>query len=326
MADDVTRQFDVIIVNYKAYRELSICLEGLITLEGRLIRKIIVVDNESDPVTVSRLKAQFKGIDLLPIRTNLGFARGVNLGLKQSKARYILILNPDTRPKTPFLHKAQSLFASCPDVAVIGPRIEDKDGGLQGSGRLDPGLHTAFFGRTSAITRLFPRNPLTRRNVLLEDTEQAPISVDWVSGACMLVRRDAIEEVGLMDERFFMYWEDCDWCRRLRMKGWKVIYHPGMGSIIHRVGKSSRKRPLFSLYHFHRSAILLYAKYDKSPLRMGTLVAIIGGIIRFGVLGMLHTSSSFTKSMLHVTQIDLGTKWSSCSKKTIKGSFRDSIH
>jgi glycosyltransferase involved in cell wall biosynthesis len=91
--------------------------------------------------------------------------------------------------------------------------------------------------------------------------------VDWVSGACMLVRKEAIEETGLMDEKFFMYWEDADWCKRMRDNGWKIIYYP-QASIYHHIGKSSNKRPFPSIYHFHRSSYLLHEKYTNFPLSL----------------------------------------------------------
>jgi GT2 family glycosyltransferase len=93
------------------------------------------------------------------------------------------------------------------------------------------------------------------------------MEVDWVSGACMVIRRKAIKDVGLLDERFFMYWEDADWCRRMWEKGWKVVYFP-QAAIYHHVGKSSDSRPLRSIYHFHKSAYRLHEKYTKFPLSL----------------------------------------------------------
>jgi len=132
---------------------------------------------------------------------------------------------------------------------------------------------------------LFPNSRLVKRDVVLDHHSDTPKEVHWVSGACMMVRRGAIDNVGAMDERFFIYWEDCDWCKRFRQKGYRVVYAPGIGTVVHACGEASSKRSIFSLFHFHRSAFLLYAKYDNSPTRIGTLLAFVGCSLRFLLFG-----------------------------------------
>ncbi|OCC14638.1 Glycosyl transferase, family 2 [Dissulfuribacter thermophilus] len=324
-----TAGFDVIIVNYKAYESLYRALESLLRHEQNLIKNIFVIDNEADSQSISALMERLpqearahSKIHFLPQQENLGFSKAVNLGISHSSSEFLMLLNPDAYVKNPFLKDAASIFDRYPDVAVIGPRILDENGALQGSARWDPRLITAFFGRTGPLTKLFPRSRFVKKDVILDPQEfhsfnsklktqnsklpklhsfnsklktqnstlpnKEPVIVDWVSGACMLIRSQAIKEVGPMDERFFIYWEDCDWCKRFRNSGWRVVYVPSLGDVVHEVGGSSTKRPLFSMYHFHRSAFLLYAKYDTSVMKIGTATAFLGGILRFFVMSFVR--------------------------------------
>ncbi|MFP4347730.1 MAG: glycosyltransferase family 2 protein, partial [Desulfococcaceae bacterium] len=148
------------------------------------------------------------------------------------------------------------------------------DGGIQNSARSFPTPWTTFFGRSSWLSRRFPNNPITRRNLVNKRSDgNSPMEVDWVSGACMVVRRKAIEAVGPMDERFFMYWEDADWCRRMWDHGWRVVYYP-KACIYHYGGKSSDQNRYRSAVEFHKSAYRLYSKYATSSL--GKPFALIG--------------------------------------------------
>jgi len=150
-----------------------------------------------------------------------------------------------------------------PACAIVGPRILDPDGGVQGSARGDPDMLTGLFGRTGALRALMPFLPVARRNVLVEDAARSGASsvvVDWLSGACLLVRRDAFLAAGGFDERFFMYWEDADLCRRLRGQGFTIRYVPG-ASAVHQVGRSSQTARRSSIRAFHRSAYLYYSTH-----------------------------------------------------------------
>jgi len=176
-----------------------------------------------------------------------------------------LILNPDTIVHERFFEFALKYMNHHPDVGILGPKILETDGAVQGSARAFPNLLTALFGRTSMLSRAFPNNPITRENILTGRSDGVtPMEVDWVSGACMLVRRQAIQDVGFLDARFFMYWEDADWCRRMWQNKWKVIYFPSI-AITHYVGVSSEKNPLRSIVEFHRSIYYLFKKYADKP-------------------------------------------------------------
>jgi GT2 family glycosyltransferase len=207
----------------------------------------------------------------------MGFARAVNEALKRSGAPFILILNPDTYMHPGFLKPVLDFLGDNQDVGVIGPKILNPDGSVQGSARAHPTPLTAFFGRASVMSKWFPKNPITTRNLCSSRSDSVtPMDVDWVSGACMVVRREAVNKVGLLDERFFMYWEDADWCRRMWEKGWRVVYFPG-SSIVHFVGGSSERLRVRSIYEFHKSVYRLFQKYNThfsgllNPLVIGGL-------------------------------------------------------
>jgi GT2 family glycosyltransferase len=149
-----------------------------------------------------------------------------------------------------------------PACAIAGPRILDPDGSVQGSARGDPDMLTGLFGRTGPLRRLLPSLGPSTRNVVTDraDASSPGVVVDWLSGACMLVRRAAFDAVGGFDERYFMYWEDADLCRRLRARGLHVRYVP-RAVAVHRVGQSSRTARESSIRAFHASAYLYYVTY-----------------------------------------------------------------
>ncbi|OPL16195.1 MAG: hypothetical protein AVO38_09015 [delta proteobacterium ML8_D] len=277
--------FDVIIVNYNCYEALSICLSGLEKWEPGKINTIYVVDNSRKPLSNGVLR-RFPKVIWLANSKNVGFAAAVNHALAKASAPYVCLLNPDAVISGPLWGPLEEWLKKNAQVGIVGPKILDADGSVQGSARAFPSLSTAFFGRTSLISRLWPDNPFTRKNILSDPSLSKPISVDWVSGACMIVNRSAVKDVGTLDQRFFLYWEDCDWCTRFRCAGWKVIYHPGIGPVIHHAGQASKNARWLALYHFHRSAVLLYWKYDRTPARIGSLIALAGATLRFAAMGL----------------------------------------
>ena len=226
-------------------------------------------------------KTLFPDVRLIKNDSNLGFARAVNRSLVQGSAPYILILNPDTIVAPGFFEPLLEYMSAHGDVGVIGPRILDTDRTVQGSARAFPTLLTALFGRRSILTRFFPDNPITRENILTSRSDgSTPMAVDWVSGACMLVRRETVAHVGPMDARFFMYWEDADWCRRMWQNGWKVVYFP-KSSVVHFAGVSSNKNIFRSVLEFHKSIYRLFEKHARSPHSFLRPVIFWGLIYRF---------------------------------------------
>jgi len=159
--------------------------------------------------------------------------------------------------------------------------IFDVDGAIQGSARAFPNPLTALFGRKSILSKIFPNNPITRENILTARSDGVtPMEVDWVSGACMLVRREAVNHVGPLDDKFFMYWEDADWCRRMWRKGWKVVYFP-RSSVMHYVGVSSETNIFRSVLEFHKSIYRLFNKHANVPYSLLKPLVFWGVTYRF---------------------------------------------
>jgi GT2 family glycosyltransferase len=291
-----TPLIDLVIVNYRSYDELSRCLASLQAAREALAG-VTVIDHESDLQAAAGISARFPWVRLVERSTNEGFATGVNLGVSGSDSPYILLLNPDCVVEPAALAPLVAYAEARPEAAVIGPRILNSDGTVQGSARRFPNLSTLVAGRSSWLTRRFPRNPLSRWNLPALDDVRAPLEVDWVSGACMLVRRSAFEQVGGMDERFFLYWEDADLCRRLGQRGWRTVYYPG-ATIVHAGGRSSIHAYRESLAAFHESAFVLFRKHAGWPARLLAPVVYLTLQLRLRAL-LLHHRGRLASSRRH---------------------------
>jgi len=256
----------IVIVNYESYAELRACLTSL-TADADAGHEIVVVDHVSRDSAADALSQDFPFVRLLRVRGNDGFAAGVNRGARGAQTPFLLLLNPDSIVDRGLVDRLCDWMREHTDVGVVGPRLLNADGSVQGSARRFPDFTTALAGRSSWLTRVLPGNPLSRRNLpALEAVPGRPMDVDWISGACMMIRRAAFEQVAGMDEGFFLYWEDADFCRRLKQAGWRTVYLPDVTSM-HIGGRSSMHAADPSLVAFHRSAYRLFCKHASAPAR-----------------------------------------------------------
>jgi GT2 family glycosyltransferase/glycosyltransferase involved in cell wall biosynthesis len=266
---------DIVIVNFNSTDFLLKCLESVYEALGDYPATVRIQDNASSD-RIHRITERFPAVILTRNERNIGFASAVNQGLQQSTSPYVILLNPDSYVLKDFFCNILSFMERNPQIGIAGPRILDRDGSVQGSARAFPTALTSLFGRASLLTRLFPNNPITSANLLTRHCDGVnPMEVDWVSGACMIVRKKAIDAVGVFDERFFMYWEDADWCRRMRDSGWQVVYFP-QASVVHYVGGSSNQLVFKSQVAFHKSAYLLFEKHNPSVPLFIKFVVMIG--------------------------------------------------
>jgi len=271
---------DVIIVNYNSTHQLFRCLESFDGERGSEGTRVIVHDN-SPGDGIGFVQAKFPKIKIRHNGVNLGFAAAINKALEESEAPYVTLLNPDTIVLEGFFQTVLSYMENHREVGVAGPAILNPDGSIQGSARSFPNALTGLFGRGSILTKLHPKNRLSQANILTDRSNGgSPIEVDWVSGACMVARREAIDQVGPLDERFFLYWEDADWCRRMHQKGWKVIYFPEP-RVVHYVGGSSSTRIFRSMLDFHVSAYKLFCKYSNNWARLASSLVACALASRF---------------------------------------------
>jgi GT2 family glycosyltransferase len=280
----------VVIVNYRAYTELAACLDSLGShMDDGL--EVVVVDHETNPPAAEGVRRRFPWIHLVGVDSNPGFAAGVNRGAATTSGRYLLLLNPDCVVHRDVARPLAAWLDAHPQAAACGAVIREVDGSVQPSARRFPGVTTGFAGRTSWLSRVWPRNPWTRRNLLAREPPPEPIYVDWVSGACMMVRRSAFDAIGGMDEHFFLYWEDADLCVRLKQAGWSTAYIPVEG-VTHLTGRSSAHVPRDSTVAFHRSAYRYFRKHAKPLPRL--LAPIVYAALRVRLLVklvQLHLSS-----------------------------------
>ena len=269
----------IVIVNWNAGRRLDDCLDALFASEWVGTLEVMLVDNASTDGSQVRAVERHPSIKLLQNAENRGFACGANQALERVVGDLILLLNPDTVLNPCALPLLVDFMRQNPDAAVVAPRLLNPDGTVQGSARRDPSPWTGLFGRDAPLTRLFPNNPVTRRELpSLAHVGDAPLEVDWVSGACLLVRRVAYERIGGLDERFFLFWEDADWCRRLRKAAWKVYYLPAAVGT-HDVGVSCAQRPFRSALDFHRSAYRFYRKHCLTSPFHPMIPPLVGGLL-----------------------------------------------
>jgi GT2 family glycosyltransferase len=278
----------VVIVNYQSYDELHGCLSSIERACGSV--SVVVVDHASRRDAADRLSQGFPNVQLRRVASNDGFAAGVNNGARATSSQFILLINPDCVLEPEAACRLADWLERNPDVAVAGPRIRNADGTVQPSARRFPDLTTAVAGRSSWLTRVLPGNPISRRNLPARDPADAtPLEVDWVSGACMCVRRDAFDAVGGLDEGFFLYWEDADFCRRLKHAGWRTMYVPTAGAV-HVGGRSSRHAADAALEAFHQSALRLYRKHAGPAGRLLTPFVYAGLKVRLAFMKRLVRS------------------------------------
>ena len=253
----------VVIVNFNGGAlVIDSARRALAAAQGRAW-DVIAVDNASTDGSADALAA-VRGLDLLRHARNVGFGAACNAGAARSRSPWVLFLNPDCGLEPEVVPALLSTAVGDPACVALGPRILDPDGATQGSARGDPSMLAGVLGRTGALTRVLPGLQKVARQVVWPEALPpggTSIAVDWLSGACLLVRRDAFEAVGGFDPAFFLYWEDADLCRRLRARGGTIRYVPGV-SVRHVVGQSSRHAPEASLRAFHESAYRYYTRWN----------------------------------------------------------------
>jgi len=221
--------------------------------------EIIVVDNASTDGSVTMLREEFPLIQVIANQENVGFTRGNNQALRASQGRYVLLLNPDTEVVGNALPTMVDYMERHPQIGALGPQLCHPNGSIQSSRRRFPSLATAFLEST-ILQQWFPHNRVLDRYYINDQPDDAVQQVDWVVGACILLRREAIEEVGLLDESVFMYSDELDWCRRAKSAGWRVVYLP-TAQVIHYEGQSSEQAVPARHIHFQTAKIHYFRQH-----------------------------------------------------------------
>jgi hypothetical protein len=282
----------VVIVNHNVGRVLIDCLESTLSQAS----EVVLVDNASDP---DRFEPLIAGLESHPrlqvIRSaeNRGFAVGCNLGAEVSTQPLVLFLNPDCVLGAGSLARLCAAIQDHPLAGMAGGRLTYPDGGEQGGGRRAVPTPWRSFVRAFGLARLSSRWPKLFDDFHLhhQPLPPAPIPVEAISGACMLVKREAINDFGLMDEGYFLHCEDLDLCMRARAHDWQILFVPD-APIVHHKGGCSRQRPVFVEWHKHRGMVRFYRKHFRHNYPAGLMELVILGVwLRFAIIAAQKQAS-----------------------------------
>jgi GT2 family glycosyltransferase len=249
----------IIVVNWNTVALLRACLRSIDVHANNIDYEVIVVDNGSSDGSQEAVAADFPNAHLICNAENLGFARACNQGLRLAAGRYLFLLNSDTEVLGSALSTMVSFLDDHPNVGIVGASMRAADGTRQFSCSLAP-LSSWRMLSEHALNTLCPENTVTKRNRVLSWTYDVPFEVDWVSGGALMIRRLTMVQVGLLDESFFMYTEDADWCFRAKKTGWKVFHLPD-AAIYHRIGGSKPDQPQFSADLIRKGRIRFQRKH-----------------------------------------------------------------
>lgn len=276
----------IIMVNYRTYHFTRKALESIIIKNHPFNFKIYLVDNASGDGSLEKLEADFSEeinqglIKIIPSQENKGFAYANNLALKEINSRYVLLLNSDTEIKENCLAECLHYLENHTDVGALGCRVLLDDGSLDKACRRSFPTPMVSFYRMSNLSLLFPNSKRFNQYNLGYLDEKGTYEVDSLSGAFMMLRSKTISEVGYLDEEFFMYGEDIDWCYRIKAQGWKVVYYGKSEILHHKGGSGSRKQKSKLIYEFYRAMYIFYEKHYRD-----NYLAVVNAMVYMAIGG-----------------------------------------
>ncbi|HNY26383.1 MAG TPA: glycosyltransferase family 2 protein [Candidatus Sumerlaeota bacterium] len=286
-------QISVVIVNWNARDHLQRCLVSIEETRGALVVETIVVDNGSVDGSLEMLSQCFPHVQVVATGQNLGFARGNNVGIERCRADFIFFINSDVIVKPGCFQQLLDLLQQRPEVGLAGPRIVSPDGSLQATCCNTPSLKEAVV-EAFALRRVFPAATWLPTYFLVESEHDRVREVPCMVGCFWAARREAIDQVGVLDERFFIYSEDNDWCKRFREAGWQVLYYP-LAEAIHVGGASSARDPMRFAVEMEKARRQFWTKhYGGTTLWLYVLVRTFHHGIR-AVLKALFSCLSPTR-------------------------------
>lgn len=269
----------VIVVSWNTRALLQRCLESVSEAIPDLHYEVVVVDNNSTDASAEMVEASFPSVRLIRSPRNVGFARANNLAIRVSTGRHVLLLNSDACLVGRAAQELVSYLDEHPKVGIVGGKVLNPDGSFQSSYADFPRLTDEILVLTGLarwwLPRTFPSYP--------EDQSRDVRAVDWMSGAFLAARRQAIDEVGLLDEAFFMYSEEMEWCYRMKLAGWEVVYLP-RAEATHWAGSSARRVPDAKRARLYRSKLRFFRKH-YGPVR----TAILSSLLRTSSVAKLFT-------------------------------------
>jgi GT2 family glycosyltransferase len=288
----------IIIVNYNGGALLTRCVHTAL----EQAREVIIVDNASEDLSIVQLTDRFPDenrLNVIVTGCNPGFAAGCNTGLAAATQPYILFLNPDCILQENSLQRMVHAMESAPQIGMVGGYLVNPDGSEQGGGRRAIPTPWRAFVRAFGLYRLEKYWPQLFFDFHLnkQPLPQNPIEVEAISGALMLVRRQAIDDVGLWDEQYFLHCEDLDWCMRFKQKNWKIVFVPDAPAV-HFQGTCSRSRPLFVAWHKHKGMLRFYRKFFRQQypsILMGLIALSVW--LRFSVTVLFQAGQNYYRML-----------------------------
>ncbi|KKP91700.1 MAG: Glycosyl transferase, family 2 [Parcubacteria group bacterium GW2011_GWA2_36_10] len=255
-------QISIIIVNWKVRPLLEKCLESILADTESFSKEIFVVDNDSRDGTPEMIMADYHQVTMIALPRNRGFARANNLALKQSSGEYIFLLNPDTEIQLGFFKTILAYFQAHPKVALLGPRILNSDLSQQASIRRFPNLISQLLVLFK-LTKVWPDNKFLKKYLATDFDYNREQEVEQIMGAAMIMPRATYEKIGLFDQRFFLWLEEVDYCKRIKDAGLLIKYLP-TASLVHHSGISFSKERIFKKQLIFDWSLLYYFFKQKN--------------------------------------------------------------
>jgi len=270
-------EVSIVIVNWNTGPLLRDCVRSLIEGNADVPYALIVVDNASRDNSVQLLLSAYPDITLLQNQHNEGFARANNRGFAYCKAPFVLLLNPDTRLSNGALRRMRILLAEHQAWGCVGAQAVDAAGTLQWTCYHFPTLRSEFY-ELFWLSKFFPRNRFFGRYLMSYWDHRTLREVDWVSGVCVMFRREILDRVGAFDEQYFLYGEDMEWCYRVRKKGYRIMYAPDV-LITHYQGSSSDQVPIESLREKYTGRLRFFKTHYQAVAFCGLQVIYVCGFL-----------------------------------------------
>ncbi|MBI1742249.1 exopolysaccharide biosynthesis polyprenyl glycosylphosphotransferase [Candidatus Acetothermia bacterium] len=296
----------IIVVNYNSGRWLQDCLRSVQQKSKGTSFEVLVVDNGSTDGSLSLLNRNFPNAKVIKNEKNEGLAKALNQGIRASRGRYVLWLNPDVIFLSEALEDWLKFMDEHAEIGISGPKVYDDETrqSVQLSCRSFPSYLNYLFSRYSPLTQIFPDNRFSRNFLLSDFDHNQTRSVDWVSGCCMLLRREMLEQIGLLDEGYPLFFEDVDICYRAHQAGWQVVYHPVL-EVAHYVGSVRAQAPLRTTFERHQSLWRFYRKFHARSYVTSALVGL-GIYLRMAFLITLVFLKNSAKFLLDAFLIQVG--------------------
>ena len=305
----------IVIVSYNTKDLTRKCLKSIERYSDRIDYEIIVVDNGSKDGSPDMVDKDFPNVDLIRLPENRGFAGGNIPGMKSARGRYVLLLNSDTFFSEGVLKKTISYMDNNPGAGVLGCKLTNPDGTMQASARMLPGPLNKILHITG-LTAHFPKSRFFGRVDFSWWDHSEPRNVGWVVGAFFLIRKKVMEEIGYLDDRYFLYFEEIDFCLRARRAGWNIVFFP-YAQVIHLGGQSSsdrRKDPSRSMqinsiritseFRYYRKLYnLLYVLLSASIEFFWSMIVYLKNSINFSEKGIYKRSEAITNMKLIVSTL-----------------------